>query len=139
MVEEEKTIQNGMTGEETPAVSEEGGDVQNEEVKSQEPAEIQKGAPAKSGEFLPEESEYSEEEYKHFVELYSRTLVDIEEGQIVQGRILAISDKDVVVDIGFKSEGTVPKDEFQDISAVKVGERTDRRPWRRWTSSTRLL
>ena len=122
MVDEEKITQNGMTGEEIPAVSEEGGDVQNEVVESQQPAGNQKEDTLKSQEFMPEESEYSEEEYKHFVELYSRTLVDIEEGQIVQGRILAISDKDVVVDIGFKSEGTVPKDEFQDISAVKVGD-----------------
>jgi len=59
------------------------------------------------------------------VDLYSRTLIDIEEGQIVQGRVLAITDKDVVVDIGFKSEGAVPKEEFQDISSVKVGDSVD--------------
>jgi small subunit ribosomal protein S1 len=122
MVDEEKPVQNEMTGQEIPADSDEGGDVQKEAVKTQKPATDQKEETSTPPVQRPEESEYSEEEYKHFVELYSRTLVDIEEGQIVQGRILAISDKDVVVDIGFKSEGTVPKEEFQDISAVKVGD-----------------
>jgi small subunit ribosomal protein S1 len=122
MVDEEKTVQKEMTGQEIPADSDEGGDVQKKAVNPEKPAKDQTEETSKPQDQLPEEREYSEEEYQHFVELYSRTLVDIEEGQIVQGRILAISDKDVVVDIGFKSEGTVPKEEFQDISAVKVGD-----------------
>ena len=121
MVDEEKNTKNEMTGENTPAEPVEGGEVK--ETKKEAPAE-KKAQPAVI-DMMPEESEYSEEEYQHFVDLYSRTLIDIEEGQIVQGRILAISDKDVVVDIGFKSEGTVPKEEFQDISAVKVGDSVD--------------
>ncbi|MBN1781697.1 30S ribosomal protein S1 [bacterium] len=119
MVDEEKITQNEMTGEDIPAEHTEGGEVdQQAETEKMKPAKQDKGPEN----IMSDEQEYSQEEYDRFVDLYSRTLKDIEEGQIVQGRILAITDKDVVVDIGFKSEGTVPKEEFQDIEAVKVGD-----------------
>ncbi len=123
MVDEEKTIQNEVTGEQSQGDPKEGGDVQEETAKAA--VEEKKQPDNQNVRLMMEDQEYSEEEYQHFVDLYSRTLVDIEEGQIVQGRILAITDKDVVVDIGFKSEGTVPKEEFPDISAVKVGDQVD--------------
>ncbi|MBN2104117.1 30S ribosomal protein S1 [bacterium] len=124
MVDEEKNTKNEMTGEETPEKPMEGGEVNQEEEK--ESVQEKSQAVVSSDEVLTdEENEYSEEEYQRFVDLYSRTLIDIEEGQIVQGRVLAITDKDVVVDIGFKSEGTVPKEEFQDIGSVKVGDSVD--------------
>lgn len=68
-----------------------------------------------------EEDEYSPEEYQNFVDLYERTMRDITEGQIVEGRVLAITQKDVLVDIGFKSEGTIPIEEFDDPANVETG------------------
>ena len=122
MVDEEKNTKNEMTGEMTPEAPVKGGEVN--ETKGKEPVKQETKA-INSDDMFIEENEYSEEEYQRFVDLYSRTLIDIEEGQIVQGRVLAITDKDVVVDIGFKSEGAVPKEEFQDISSVKVGDSVD--------------
>ena len=122
MVDEEKNTKNEMTGEMTPEAPVKGGEVN--ETKGKEPVKQETKAINFDDMFI-EEDEYSEEEYQRFVDLYSRTLIDIEEGQIVQGRVLAITDKDVVVDIGFKSEGAVPKEEFQDISSVKVGDSVD--------------
>ncbi len=55
-------------------------------------------------------------------ELYEQSLIDIREQQIVGGRIIAISDKEVAVDIGFKSEGVVSIDEFDDPANLKVGD-----------------
>jgi small subunit ribosomal protein S1 len=54
--------------------------------------------------------------------LYEATIKDIKEGQIVKGRIIEIRNKDVVVDIGYKSEGIISISEFSDKSKLKIGE-----------------
>ena len=41
-------------------------------------------------------------------------------GEIVKGTIIEVRPKEVLVDIGYKSEGSVPGSEFDDISVVKV-------------------
>ncbi|MCL5096500.1 MAG: 30S ribosomal protein S1 [Candidatus Omnitrophica bacterium] len=46
-------------------------------------------------------------------------------GQIVRGTIIEVRPKEVLVDIGYKSEGVVPATEFEDIKAVKVGDQID--------------
>lgn len=43
-------------------------------------------------------------------------------GEIVKGIIIEVRPKEVLVDIGYKSEGSVPGSEFDDISEVKVGD-----------------
>src|SRR5687768_12139635 len=63
---------------------------------------------------LWEEEEYSSEEYERMMEMYNGTLASIEEGEIVKSRVLEIRDNMVVLDIGFKSEGTVPREEFKE-------------------------
>ena len=49
----------------------------------------------------------------------------IKEGDIVVGRILDITDSYVLVDIGFKSEGILPIEEFIDIAEYKVGDEVE--------------
>jgi small subunit ribosomal protein S1 len=71
---------------------------------------------------LTEESEYSDEEFDFLTKMYDKTLHEIKQGDIVKGKILDVTDNDVLVDIGFKSEGIIPGDEFDDLKAVKVGE-----------------
>src|SRR3954451_23439426 len=46
-------------------------------------------------------------------------------GQIVKGKIIEVRPKEVLVDIGYKSEGTVNGGEFDDIKTVKVGDEVD--------------
>jgi small subunit ribosomal protein S1 len=46
-------------------------------------------------------------------------------GQIVKGTVIEVRPKEVLVDIGYKSEGAVPGNEFDDISVVKVGDEID--------------
>ncbi len=46
-------------------------------------------------------------------------------GEIVPGRIIEVRAKEALVDIGYKSEGTVPAAEFEDIKTVKVGDEVD--------------
>jgi small subunit ribosomal protein S1 len=55
--------------------------------------------------------------------LYRQSLQDLEEGEVVRGRIVAVKDAEVLVDVGYKSEGTIPLDEFQRTGIVpQVGE-----------------
>ena len=56
------------------------------------------------------------------LQLYEDSLKDLEEGEIVRGRVLKIDDKEVTVDVGFKSEGVIPVEEFPDLEGVKVGD-----------------
>ncbi|NOU36914.1 MAG: 30S ribosomal protein S1 [Kiritimatiellaceae bacterium] len=54
--------------------------------------------------------------------MYSNTLKDFTVGSIVPGKVLRIQDDEVLVDIGYKSEGIVDGDEFEDVAAVQVGD-----------------
>src|ERR671933_929782 len=72
-----------------------------------------------------EEDEYSPDEIEAMLELYSGTLESIEEGEIVKSKVLEIRDNLVVLDIGFKSEGTVPLEEFKDHPDLKPGDEVE--------------
>jgi small subunit ribosomal protein S1 len=74
---------------------------------------------------LKEESEYPEKEIELLTGLYNKTMSSITEGEIVNGRILNITDSDVIIDIGFKSEGIVPKEEFDNIDELKPGDEVE--------------
>ena len=43
-------------------------------------------------------------------------------GEIVKGTVIEVRPKEVLIDIGYKSEGVIPANEFQDIKTVKVGD-----------------
>ncbi len=46
-------------------------------------------------------------------------------GQIVKGTVIEVRPKEVLVDIGYKSEGVIPANEFDDIKTVKLGDEID--------------
>ena len=50
--------------------------------------------------------------YSQFRQLIDQTSIDVREEDIVEGRVLKVSDDDVVIDIGYKSDGIVSADEF---------------------------
>jgi len=77
---------------------------------------------AQSGTKDMDEREYSESEYKELTKLYESTLNSISEGEIVKGKVVHIADNQVTVDIGFKSEGTIPVSEFPNIKEMKIGD-----------------
>ena len=74
---------------------------------------------------LFEDRGYSEAEYKELEQMYARTLGSINAGEIVKGRIVHIGDNEVAVDIGFKSEGTVPVSEFTNLKDLKIGDEVE--------------
>src|ERR1039457_4044686 len=47
------------------------------------------------------------------------------QGEIVKGKIIEVRPKEVLVDIGYKSEGVIPTNEFADANALKVGGEID--------------
>jgi len=56
--------------------------------------------------------DYTDAEFDEFADMYENTLSEIEEKEIVTGIVVSVDDKYVIVDIGFKSEGMVPVNEF---------------------------
>jgi len=56
---------------------------------------------------------------------YKSTLSDITEKEIITGRIIGINEKDVLIDIGFKSEGIIDRNEFSDNNIPEVGEKIE--------------
>jgi small subunit ribosomal protein S1 len=58
-------------------------------------------------------------------ELIAKSLRDFKEGSIVKGRILEIRPREVLVDIGYKSEGVIPASEFDDMNQVEVGDEVE--------------
>jgi len=63
-----------------------------------------------------------------FKELFEQSMEGIREGRVIRGRVVELDDSHVLVDIGYKSEGQIPTNEFIDSSGrlnVKVGDEVD--------------
>src|ERR1700688_213131 len=58
-------------------------------------------------------------------ELIAKSLRDFKEGSIVKGRVLEMRPREVLVDIGYKSEGVIPSSEFDDIDELQVGDEVE--------------
>lgn len=69
--------------------------------------------------------EYSPEDLKELSELYADSFRDIKEGEILEGTIVGVDTDNVVVDVGFKSDGTISKSEFNSTEEIKIGEKVD--------------
>ncbi|RMD48871.1 MAG: 30S ribosomal protein S1 [Ignavibacteria bacterium] len=69
--------------------------------------------------------DYSQDELMELAKLYDESFRDIKEGEIISGKIVAINDDNVVVDVGFKSDGTIPKSEFTATDDLRVGAEVD--------------
>lgn len=62
---------------------------------------------------------------KDMDKFYEDTFKELKEGEIVKGKIVAITPKEVLIDIGYKSEGYVSLSEFSDPSNLKIGDEID--------------
>ena len=58
-------------------------------------------------------------------EAMKQSATSFAQGEIVKGKIIELRKNEVLVDIGYKSEGVIPGNEFIDIKAVKVGDEID--------------
>ena len=56
---------------------------------------------------------------------YKNTLVDISEHELINGRVVGMNDRDVLIDIGFKSEGIIDRSEFTDEDLPSIGDQVE--------------
>src|SRR5512141_1749951 len=90
------------------------------------PVENDKGG--RQAEPMQTEEELSPQEYEHLLAQYENSFKNLQEGQIIRGRVLAITPSEVIVDIGYKSEGIIALAEFTDFSGnvtVHEGDSVD--------------
>ncbi len=69
-----------------------------------------------------EESYYRPGEIDEKLESYGPGLADLEDGKVVKGKILRVTDREVVVDVNYKSEGVIPLGEFKNAEEVNPGD-----------------
>lgn len=65
---------------------------------------------------------YTNEERAKLEGMYTTTLNSINKGEIISGSVVSMNQKDVVLNIGFKSDGMVPLSEFRDMPELKIGD-----------------
>ena len=68
---------------------------------------------------------YSKEQRAQMEAMYADTLGEITEKEVIKGVVVGVNDKDVIINIGFKSDGLVPLSEFRDLASIKVGDVVD--------------
>ncbi|WP_207423685.1 30S ribosomal protein S1 [Desertivirga brevis] len=68
---------------------------------------------------------YSNEERAKLEQMYAGTFNQINKGEIITGTVVNINNKDVVLNIGFKSDGMVSLSEFRDTPDLKVGDQVE--------------
>jgi small subunit ribosomal protein S1 len=126
---EEKNVTVNLT-EETAEVAA-ATEVAEEEVTAEEPLEIFSTADEKmylteSGEFNWDAYEsaggYDGDERKKLDKVYADTLSVIREREVVEGIVVSVNKKEVVINIGYKSEGVVPAGEFRYNPDLKPGD-----------------
>src|SRR3954468_12501116 len=58
-------------------------------------------------------------------DLIAKSMRDFKEGSIVEGRVLETRPREVLIDIGYKSEGAIPTSEFDDVDDLEVGDEVE--------------
>ena len=82
---------------------------------------IDQGNPEFDWDVLDNEG-YSQAEHAEYSDTYESTLTSIVEKEVVQGTVVAITDREVVVNIGYKSEGVIPINEFRYKKDLSIGD-----------------
>lgn len=70
-------------------------------------------------------SAYSQAEQDEMEKLYDSTFKDITESELLVGQIVGKTKTDVIINIGFKSDGLVSLNEFRDLDEVKIGDEVE--------------
>ncbi len=68
---------------------------------------------------------YSKEEREKYDAVYDGTFKQVNDAEIVDGQVVALTKTDVVVNIGFKSDGLVSLNEFRDLPGLKIGDNVE--------------
>ena len=115
---EENSMQEGQTPTESgEMLKKKGGDVPSTSDKTSYLKIFEQVTPEELA-----ETQNLEAELAKMLEDYESEAVSLKEGKIVKGTVYSISDKEIILDVGFKSEGTIPIGEFADCTEVKKGD-----------------
>jgi len=71
------------------------------------------------------EEDYTAEEKSKLDEIYSSTLTKLEEHEVIDGLVISVGKKEIVVNIGYKSEGVIPASEFRYNPELKEGDKVE--------------
>jgi small subunit ribosomal protein S1 len=86
------------------------------------------GTAEQSRGFSPQDDQVDPQEYARLLDLYDSSFRNIAEGEVVKGTVLKVTPSEVIVDVGYKSEGLIAIDEFIDETgqvAVQPGDIVD--------------
>ncbi len=72
-----------------------------------------------------EEAIYSPSELKKYEAMYDQTLSTIGENEVMEGTVIAMNKREVVINIGYKSEGVISLNEFRYNPDLKVGDKVE--------------
>ncbi len=68
---------------------------------------------------------YSDSEREEMERMYDETLTSITEHTVIDGKVVAMTAREVVVNIGYKSEGVIPAPEFRHNPDLKIGDEVE--------------
>jgi small subunit ribosomal protein S1 len=68
---------------------------------------------------------YTKEQREEMERMLAGTVTSVSSGEVVEGIVVGINDRDVILNIGFKSDGLVPLAEFKDMPDLKIGDKVD--------------
>ena len=68
---------------------------------------------------------YSNKDREALLKQYEGTVTSVNESELVTGTVVGINNRDVILNIGFKSDGLVPLAEFKDMTNLKIGDVVD--------------
>jgi small subunit ribosomal protein S1 len=68
---------------------------------------------------------YSKDEQSRLEEAYSKSFKSIEQGDVITGKVVSINDREVVLNIGFKSDGVINASELRYNKDLKIGDEVE--------------
>ncbi len=68
---------------------------------------------------------YSDEEKEKYHKVYDQTFVQLSDGELIKGTVVGLTKTDVVLNIGFKSDGLISLNEFRDMPGLAVGDEVE--------------
>ena len=130
MAENENIINEAMPVEEKAVEETQVMETPKEEapVKKAPKAQRPKPGPAEDFDWTSSHKKFdnfSADERKNLEERYAGTMNQIADHEVIEGTVVAITEREVVVNIGFKSDGVIPVAEFRTNPNLKVGDKVE--------------
>jgi len=116
-------VNDSIIFDESTSADEVPADIENMKTNYLDPELFQDIRNIKYEDIKSESYDHSDIEEKSKV--YTSTLKDITERQLINGRVVGMNDRDVLIDIGFKSEGIIDRSEFTEDSLPSIGDQVE--------------